>query len=140
MRFLKSLLVPIAIAMGTITVQAQELYVFSEPASNMAAKSIGFRLTNEGVFSPNFSSRLIPELMVGFNKNFMVHGQGYFPIWMANTELKVLVYMPNIGFYRLMRHKVISERQSLPEQVPATGPLILKTSILKEITPEFKPG
>ncbi|SMD16656.1 hypothetical protein [Pedobacter nyackensis] len=78
MRFLKFLLVPVAVAMSAITMQAQELYVFSEPASNMAAKSIGFRLTNEGVFSPNFSSRLIPELMLGFNKNFMLHGQGFF--------------------------------------------------------------
>jgi hypothetical protein len=78
MRFMKMLLVPVAIAMGTITLKAQELYVFSEPASNMAAKSIGFRLTNEGMFNSGFSSRTIPELMVGFSKKFMLHGQGFF--------------------------------------------------------------
>lgn len=76
MRFLKFLVVPIAVAIGT-TSQAQELYVFSEPASNMPAKSVGFRLTNEGRVSPDFSIRTTPELMLGFNKNLMVHAQGF---------------------------------------------------------------
>ncbi len=106
MRFLKSLWVPVAIAMGTITVQAQELYVFSEPASNMAAKSIGFRLTNEGVFSPHFSSRLIPELMVGFNKNFMVHGQGYF------SDMDGKYRTEGAGLYAKYRFLSIDEAQS----------------------------
>lgn len=60
------------------TVKSQELYVFTEPASNMPAKSIGIRLTNEGQVSPRFTSRTIPELMFGFNKNLMVHVQGFF--------------------------------------------------------------
>jgi hypothetical protein len=77
MRFLKILLIPIAMVVG-ITAHSQELYVFSEPASNMPAKSIGVRLTNEGVFSPDFATRTIPELMVGFNKNLMIHAQGFF--------------------------------------------------------------
>jgi len=60
------------------TVFAQELYVFTEPASNMATKSIGLRLTNEGMFNnPGFVSRTIPEVMFGFNKNLMVHAQGF---------------------------------------------------------------
>jgi len=77
MRLLKLLLIPIAMAVGT-TAQSQELYVFSEPASNMPAKSIGIRLTNEGVFNPKFATRTIPEMMIGFNKNLMVHVQGFF--------------------------------------------------------------
>lgn len=77
MRFLKLLLVPIAMAVGT-TAMAQELYVFTEPASNMPAKSIGLRLTNEGLLRSDFSSRTIPELMIGFNKNLMIHAQGFF--------------------------------------------------------------
>jgi len=56
---------------------AQELYVFTEPASNMPAKSIGLRLTNEGVLSPDFKSRSIAEVMVGLNKNLMFHVQGF---------------------------------------------------------------
>ncbi len=59
-------------------VNSQELYVFTEPASNMPAKSIGIRITNEGQFVPNFNSRTMPEVMVGFNKNLMAHVQGFF--------------------------------------------------------------
>lgn len=56
---------------------AQELYVFTEPASNMPAKSIGLRLTNEGMFNTQFNSRTVAEAMVGVNKNFMFHIQGF---------------------------------------------------------------
>lgn len=56
---------------------AQELYVFTEPASNMPAKSIGARLTNEGFLAPDFMSRTVPEVMLGFSKNLMAHGQAF---------------------------------------------------------------
>lgn len=57
---------------------AQELYVFTEPASNMPTKSIGVRITNEGMFNnPDFVSRTIPEVMFGFNKNLMMHAQAF---------------------------------------------------------------
>ncbi|MFD2285145.1 hypothetical protein GJU39_15325 [Pedobacter petrophilus] len=57
---------------------SQELYVFTEPASNMPTKSIGVRLTNEGMFNnPGFVSRTIPEVMFGFNKNLMMHAQAF---------------------------------------------------------------
>ncbi|UKT63515.1 hypothetical protein [Pedobacter mucosus] len=55
----------------------QELYVFTEPASNMPTKSIGVRITNEGMNNPNFMSRTIPEVMFGFNKNLMMHAQAF---------------------------------------------------------------
>lgn len=57
---------------------AQELYVFTEPASNMPTNAIGLRLTNEGQFSPAFASRTIGEVMVGLNKDLMFHVQGFF--------------------------------------------------------------
>lgn len=57
---------------------AQELYVFTEPASNMAAKSIGVRLTNEGIFNGGSMNRTIPEVMLSFNKQLMTHVQGFF--------------------------------------------------------------
>lgn len=59
------------------SISAQELYVFTEPASNMPAKSIGVRVTNEGMFNPNFTNRTLAEVMVGVNKNFMFHLQGF---------------------------------------------------------------
>ncbi len=57
---------------------AQELYVFTEPASNMPTNSIGARLTHEGMFEPEFRSRTVAEVMMGINKNFMFHVQGFF--------------------------------------------------------------
>jgi hypothetical protein len=56
---------------------AQELYVFTEPASNMAAKSIGVRLLYKQ-FKMNHDNkysayRLEPEIMFGISKNLMVH-------------------------------------------------------------------
>jgi len=56
---------------------AQELYVNTEPASNMAAKSLGIRLENQGYFKPDFKNRTTFELMYGINKNLMVHGALY---------------------------------------------------------------
>ncbi len=56
---------------------AQELYVFSEPASNMPANSISAKITDHFVTSDRiygrFSQRIMPEIMFGFNKNLMVH-------------------------------------------------------------------
>ncbi|MEJ7556963.1 MAG: hypothetical protein WKF66_01565 [Pedobacter sp.] len=60
------------------TAKSQELYVFSEPASNMPSKSLGIRLTNEGMSQSGFVTRTIPEVMIGFNKNLMAHAQGFF--------------------------------------------------------------
>lgn len=75
---LKRIIVIALISVSAIQiVMAQELYVFTEPASNMPAKSIGVRLTNEGMFRPTFSNRTLAELMVGLNKNFMFHLQGF---------------------------------------------------------------
>jgi hypothetical protein len=57
--------------------QAQELYVFTEPASNMPAHSISAKLTGHFVTSDNiygrFSQRYMPEVMLGINKKLMVH-------------------------------------------------------------------
>lgn len=63
------------------TASAQELYVNSEPASNMPANSLGLRLTNK--FFPMDHAgyagyRLQPEVMMGFSKKLMVHASGYF--------------------------------------------------------------
>lgn len=61
----------------------QELYVYTEPASNMPAHSIGTKLT--GNFIPKASSagnrfmqRYTPEVMLGVNKNLMWHVGGSF--------------------------------------------------------------
>ena len=57
--------------------RAQELYVYSEPASNMPARSISAKLSAHLVSSDNiygrFSQRYMPEIMFGFSKKLMVH-------------------------------------------------------------------
>ncbi len=60
--------------------QAQELYPSSEPASAMAARSIGLRLNNElfpayDASQINYKNayRLNPEIMWGINKKWMMH-------------------------------------------------------------------
>lgn len=60
---------------------AQELYVYTEPASNMAAKSVGIRIQNTLMFPDKGSGNeynLIPELMWGISKNVMIHADGIF--------------------------------------------------------------
>lgn len=59
---------------------AQELYIMTEPASNMPSESFGIRLTNRLMpmqFDNSYSYRLEPEFMFGINKNLMIHGNLY---------------------------------------------------------------
>lgn len=60
--------------------KAQELFTFTEPASNMAAKSIGIRLSNT-LMKENTGSKYnfhtIPELMWGISGKLMIHMQGF---------------------------------------------------------------
>lgn len=63
------------------TAFAQELYVSTEPASNMATGSMGFRL-NSKLFKMNHSGkynsyRVEPEIMVGVSKKLMMHIAAY---------------------------------------------------------------
>lgn len=63
------------------SVTAQELYVYTEPASNMATKSIGLRLNNFLMGETKSSAinyHLIPEIMVGVSKKIMIHGDVFF--------------------------------------------------------------
>jgi hypothetical protein len=68
---------PMALLLLALNAGAQELYVYSEPASNMPAHSISAKLTGHFVGSDNvygrFSQRYMPEIMFGFSKKLMVH-------------------------------------------------------------------
>lgn len=77
MKNLKLVAVATLLALST-GAKAQELFVFTEPASNMPSKSVGVRITNEGIFNKGAMNRTIPEVMIGFNKNLMAHIQGFF--------------------------------------------------------------
>lgn len=54
---------------------SQELYVFSEPASNMPSKSVGLKFTARYPHRADGinKQRYMPEIMFGINKNWMVH-------------------------------------------------------------------
>src|SRR5262245_32270487 len=60
-----------------ISAKGQELFVFTEPASNMPAHSIGLRLKGEYMKPQPWHNlpmhRLMPEVMFGVNKNWMLH-------------------------------------------------------------------
>jgi hypothetical protein len=68
----------IAGAMLTVSaLKAQELYVYTEPASNMPAHSLSAKAA--AIFIRNNSGdwagqRYSPEIMLGLNKNWMLHG------------------------------------------------------------------
>lgn len=75
---MKKILVFIPLLLSMVA-GAQELYVSTEPASNMPANSFGIRLTNrffkmehEGVTGMRFE----PELMFGISRKLMVHITG----------------------------------------------------------------
>jgi hypothetical protein len=59
---------------------AQELFVSTEPASNMATQSVGLRL-NSKLFqmksNDRYSLRLDPEIMFGISKKLMLHVNAY---------------------------------------------------------------
>jgi hypothetical protein len=58
----------------------QELYVFSEPASNIPSHSISVKLTDHFVTSDNiynrFSHRLMPQVRIGVSKKLMLSAGG----------------------------------------------------------------
>ena len=58
----------------------QELFVSTEPASNMPSGSLGFRINTEMYFTKpvnQISYRLNPEIMFGISKNLMLHADLY---------------------------------------------------------------
>lgn len=66
----------IVMLLVSLTGMAQELFVFTEPASNMAAKSIGLRLNNYLMRETNTSQTNfhgVPEIMIGVSKKIMIH-------------------------------------------------------------------
>jgi hypothetical protein len=65
---------------------AQELYVNTEPASNMATHSVGIRLENQGYFNPVYKNRTSLEVMYGASKTLMVHGSLYTSDYYFNQQ------------------------------------------------------
>jgi len=68
---MKTLIQVFLFLLGPFGALGQELYVQTEPASNMASHSIGFRLNQD--LKPMGEIRINPEIMLGLNKDWMVH-------------------------------------------------------------------
>jgi hypothetical protein len=70
-------LIVLIILFSALTSGGQELYVFSEPASNMPAHSLSAKLTGHFVTNDKiygrFTQRYMPEVMFGVNKKLMAH-------------------------------------------------------------------
>ncbi|MBC9930463.1 hypothetical protein [Chitinophaga qingshengii] len=76
----KILMMAAALGAFSQVTTAQELYVNTEPASNMPANSLGIRLTNKFFKMEHDGTtgmRFEPEVMWGINKKLMVHAIGY---------------------------------------------------------------
>lgn len=68
------------------TTRAQELYVNTEPASNMAAHSLGIRLENQGFSLGGFKNRTTLEAMYGATGKLMLHGALYNSNFYQNNQ------------------------------------------------------
>ncbi len=78
---MKKLIATACVILFCTVTHAQELFVNTEPASNMATGSIGFRVLSK-VYKMNYNHssenyRIMPELMIGASKHVMVHVAGY---------------------------------------------------------------
>ena len=70
--------------------KAQELYVYTDPASNLPAKSLGFRLTNNFMQQTNtqqYRFATAPEIMVGISKTLMLKANAVFTNMDGNMKL-----------------------------------------------------
>ena len=86
----------------TTVAKAQELFSFTEPASNMAAKSIGIRLNNylmNNKQTNTINYHLLPEVMIGINKKIMLHAE----VFLSNRNKQFLAEGASIyGKYRFL--------------------------------------
>ena len=74
---IKRLIIALGLIIPAAPALAQELYVNTEPASNMAARSLGIRIENQGYNANGFKNRSTLELMYGAGKSLMLHTAFY---------------------------------------------------------------
>jgi hypothetical protein len=73
------------------SISAQELYVFSEPASTRPAKSVALNVAAKFADSRDdsyFRNRYLPQVIVGINKNLMVSGGAAFSNYYRLDQLQ----------------------------------------------------
>ena len=83
---MRNLILAICLTAMACPVFSQELYVNTEPASNMATNSLGIRVENQGFFSPTYKNRSTIEAMYGVSRHLMVHGSVYMSDYYSNNQ------------------------------------------------------
>jgi hypothetical protein len=104
------IMIAVAIIAGTGYATAQELYVNTEPASNMPANSLGIRLTNKFFnmeHSGDVGMRFEPEVMWGVNKRLMLHVQGY-----ASNMMQSSIRVEGGSFYAKYRFLSLDQQHA----------------------------
>jgi hypothetical protein len=67
---------PAFLILATLNTTGQELFPYTEPASNMPAKSMSLKMSamlGKGVHGDKLDQRYSPEVMFGLSKKWMVH-------------------------------------------------------------------
>lgn len=127
------LLAPVCLFLFTKTLTAQELFVYSEPASNMAAKAVGVRATTmpmKNFFSKKTDIYSNLEVMVGVSKNLMLHSEAYFSSIQGNSKFNGAGFYGKYRFYtsdQVHRHFRLAAigRVTLLNGLPALSPINL---------------
>lgn len=83
MQFFKLTGITALLFWSAVSAGAQELFVYTEPASNMPAHSVGLRTSNwlmreRAAEGGGLNYHFIPEIMWGVNKSLMLHAEGFF--------------------------------------------------------------
>lgn len=151
---MKKIVIAIFAALSLYTAaEAQELYVNTEPASNMAAKSIGFRLNNKfmATAGDRLGWRFNPEVMFGFSNKWMWHASGFFSNlyqpafrfegmstyakyrFYANDEVHTHFRMAAFGRASLIRNPVLYDEINLDGDNSGAGAGIVATQLLHKV-------
>ncbi|CAN5390927.1 hypothetical protein BH10BAC3_BH10BAC3_19910 [soil metagenome] len=105
---MKTILFAVALLLSPF-LHAQELYSSTEPASNIAAGSIGIRLDNSimnEVNSKKTNYHFIPGVMIGVSKKFMLQANAFF----SNRNEKFAYEGGSVyGKYRFLSHDVLQK-------------------------------
>lgn len=81
---------------------AQELFTYTEPASNMPVKSFAIRANNylqRSTTAGDYSYSFAPEIMFGISKELMVHGEAFFGNQMNDFRLDGASFYAKYRFY-----------------------------------------
>lgn len=78
------------LSLWAIQMNAQELFVMTEPASNMPTGSIGVRDANHFVFDKTDADNYhnMPEIMWGVNKDWMIHASAFLSNKQGNLKFE----------------------------------------------------